>query len=223
MKKTIILLLAVFLSLSVACYASSVEVQDDGTRVGVAMKLNFTGSTVTFSGDTATIPLAEGASIERVIQFQPSSFINQDTSPAPVTSSTTPGLEIDNLLTSLVWADGETTASQVMFKVPADYSSGGAFRLLCDESGDTTRNQVDFSVYVNTTGSAWDAAATDQTPVAMTSVAGTSETVTLTVATDFASLAAGQFVGLNLWRDNTATGTNDLELYYAEFYYTANE
>jgi hypothetical protein len=43
--------------------------------------------------------------------------------------------------------------------------------------------------------------------------------VTLTPATDFASLVAGQIVTLNMWRDNTANGTGDLEIYYAEFYY----
>lgn len=220
MKKYLALLISLLLVIPTV-YASSIEVQDDGTYVGTAVKLNFTGVTTTFSQDTATIPIAGGASIVREIQF-PLSFLH-GVDGSQLSTTSVPGLAINNSLASVVWSDGETSAAQVTFKVPADYSSGGAFYLLCDESANSTRSQVDFEVYVNTDGAVWDSAVTGQTPVALTEVAGTAEQVSLTVATDFSALAAGTYVSLNVWRDDTAVGTNDLELYYASFYYTANE
>ena len=157
---------------------------------------------------------------ERSIEFTVGDFIiNDGTSVAPITTTTSPGLEVDNKATSLVWADGEVTPAQVTFKVPSDYKSGGAFRVFCDESLSTTPNQVDFNVYVNKDGTVFDTAATDQTPVALAGTAGTPDLVTLSVATDFSAIAAGDVVTFNVWRDDTADGTGDLELYYAEFYY----
>ena len=41
---------------------ADVQVQDDGTNVGIVTKLNFTGGTVTKSGQTATVPLGGGDS-----------------------------------------------------------------------------------------------------------------------------------------------------------------
>lgn len=140
-----------------------------------------------------------------------------------VSSSTAPGIETDDLVPALVWADGETTSAQISFRVPSDYSSGGLFKVFATESDSTTPNQVDFSVYVNADGSAADAAATDQTPVAIDGVTSTGTEITLTPATDFASLAAGNWVTLNIWRDDTATGTGDLEVKGVAFYYTATQ
>lgn len=75
-------------------------------------------------------------------------------------------------------------------------------------------------MWVNTDGSPWVTSVTNQTPVQLTETAGTPEMVTLSVATDFASLTAGQIVTFNVWRDDSNTETSDLELYYAEFYYS---
>lgn len=141
------------------------------------------------------------------------------TAPAPLSTSTAPGLEIDDNMVSVVWADGETTPIQVTFRVPADYVSSGRFKVLATESGTSTANQVDFDVYVNSDGVASDSAATGQTPVALAGTASTPDEVTLTPATDFASLSAGNWVTLRLWRDDVATGTNDLELKGVVFEY----
>lgn len=141
------------------------------------------------------------------------------TAPEPLSTSTTPGLEIDDNMTSVVWADGETSPIQVTFRVPADYVSSGRFKLIATESGTSTANQVDFDVYVNADGVASDSAATGQTPVALAGTAATPDEVTLTPATDFASLSSGKWVTLRLWRDDVATGTNDLELKGVVFEY----
>lgn len=136
-----------------------------------------------------------------------------------LTGSSTPNLEEDDAVPALVWADGETTKVHVTFRVPADYISSGRFKLLATESDSTTPNEVDFEVYVNTDGSAADSSATNQTPVALAGTTSTSDEVTLTPATDFASLAAGDWVTLGIWRDDTATGTGDLEIKGVVFEY----
>lgn len=141
------------------------------------------------------------------------------TTPAPLSTSTAPGLEIDDNMISVVWADGETTPIQVGFRVPGDYVASGRFKVLATESGTSTANQIDFDVYVNSDGVASDSAATGQTPVALAGTASTPDEVTLTPATDFTGLSAGKWVTLRLWRDDVATGTNDLEIKGVVFEY----
>lgn len=180
--------------------------------------------TTTVSGSiadtTGGVTATEIADVVRYIQLPLMSYI---TNGAAITASTAPGLEVDDLVPAIVWADGETTPVQINFRVPSDYSSGGAFKVFATESDSTTPNQVDFSVYVNADGSAADAAATNQTPVALDGVTSTGTEITLTVSTDFSALAAGSWVTLNIWRDDTATGTGDLEVKGTAFYYTATQ
>lgn len=140
-----------------------------------------------------------------------------------LTDYTAPGLEVDDLIPNVVWADGETTPAYVSFRIPSDYASGGAFKVLATESDSTTPNKVDFQVYINSDGAAADAAATDQTPVALAGTTATPDEVTLTPATDFSSLAAGNWVTLGIWRDDVAAGTGDLEVKGLDFYYTATQ
>ncbi len=140
-----------------------------------------------------------------------------------LSSSSAPGIEIDNVLPNVVWSDGEATPIMISFRVPNDYASGGAFKVLATESDSTTPNEIDFDVYVNKDGQAADAAATGQTPVALAGTTSTPDEVTLTVATDFDNLAAGDWVTLRIWRDDTATGTGDLEVKGVTFYYNAKQ
>lgn len=158
---------------------------------------------------------------ERGFTLPLTGFVFENTG-APLSTSTTPGLEVDDAIPNIVWADGETSAVMITFRVPYDYSSGGAFRVFATESDSTTPNQIDFDVYVNRAGSAIDSAATGQTPVALNQATSTPSVVTLTPATDFASLAAGDWVTLRIWRDDVAAGTGDLEVKGVEFFYTAS-
>lgn len=174
-------------------------------RLGIFDALTVGG--VSYGGgftDTIQLPLA-------------SFFVSGD----PITAATAPGTEVDDLIPGIVWADGETTPAQITFRVPANYSSGGAFKVLATESDSTTPNQVDFSVYINSDGTAADSAATDQTPVVMAGTTSTPDEITLSVTTDFSALSAGKYVTLNIWRDNVADGTGDLEVKGVVFYYTA--
>jgi hypothetical protein len=147
-----------------------------------------------------------------------------DASPVKVTTAGIPGLEIDDVLPNIVWADGETSPVLVTFRVPTDYSSGGAFRLMCTESVSTTPNRVDFDVYVNRNGRAAASSASDQTPVVLAGTTSTPSVITLTPGTDFVSLAAGDWVTIRIWRDDNAVygATGDLEVKGVEFFYTAS-
>ena len=169
---------------------------------------------------TGGVTGTEIADVERYIQLPLTSFTKTD---ALITTSSEPNLEVDDVIFNLVWADGETSPAMAVFRVPSDYSSGGAFKVIGTESADNTDNQVDFDVYVNTSGSAADAAATDQTPVELACDESTPAEITLTVATDFSSLAAGDWVLVRIWRDDTADGTADLEVKGVAFYYTATQ
>lgn len=180
--------------------------------------------TGTLTEATGGVTAGEIANVVREINLPLGAFVVETGGAyTPVTSSTAPGMEIDDLIPNIVWADGETTPVQISFPIPADYASGGAFYVLATESSSTTPNQIDFSVYNNADATAADAAATNQTPAALAGTTSTPDLVTLTVATDFASLAANQIVTLNIWRDNTADGTGDLEVKSVWFYYTATQ
>jgi len=163
---------------------------------------------------------------ERSFTLPLTGFVNAyDASPIGVTTTGSPGLQIDDYIPNIVWtAAGYASPVSVTFRVPSDYSSGGAFRLMCTESVSTTPNWVDFDVYVNRDGRAVDASATDQTPGALAGTTSTPSVVTLTPGTDFATLAAGDWVTFRIWRDNSAArgATGDLEVKGVEFFYTAS-
>jgi len=190
------------------------EVEFDG-NVEFDSTVDFTDATITATGLITATHIAD---VIRYFQLPLMSFTVQET---VLTASTTPGLEVDDLVPNIVWADGETSPIQISFRVPSDYASGGAFKVFATESDSTTPNQVDFSVYVNSSGETIDSAASNQTPVALAGTAATPSEITLTVGTDFSALAAGNWVTLNVWRDNTADGTGDLEIKGIAFYYTA--
>lgn len=179
------------------------------------------GATATIAG-TLTVTGTFTHSRERAISLPLTGFTVNDVTVQVVGSTTAPGFEIDDLIPNIVWADGETTPVQITFRIPSDYLSGGAFRVIATESGTSTPNEVDFDVYVNKNGQAADSSAHNQTPVALAGTSSTPSEVTLTPASDFDSLAAGDWVTLRIWRDNTATGTNDLEVKGVEFFYTAS-
>jgi len=204
--------------------AFAIDIQEEGVSLGEITHINCVGTGLTATnaaGGVATLTTTDVcAENEESIQFTPGDFTLSDAA-EELTAGTAPNLVFHNDSTAIEWADAEVTPVQVTFRVPADYYSGGAFRAFCDSDAVTTPSQVDFDVYINKDNVAWDAAAQDQTPVALVRGAGTPEIVTLSVATDFASLVAGDVITINVWRDNTATGTDNLELYWLDFYYNS--
>jgi len=192
---------------------------------GTVTMTNKTLSSPTISGTITGTGVVSATNIADVVRYIPLSLVSFVSSidGAPLTTSSGPGFEIDDSISNIVFADGETTPILVTFRVPSDYASGGAFNVIATESDSTTPNQIDFDVYINSDGTAADAAATGQTPVALAGTTSTPDEVTLTVATDFASLAAGNWVTLRIWRDDTADGTGALEVKGVAFYYTASQ
>jgi len=220
---------ALFLCSSVAL--GSVGIMENGSYTGEATTLDFPSDSITFEGSVVTI------AGESTVRFVPSDFVvvneTDRTLIEVVSAATDPGLEMDNGAISLVWADGETSYAQVTFIVPEDYVSGGGFRVYCDQSGVAdgdgvgSPTKVDFYVQVNDVGEYWvTSALTSQAPAATSGGGGSPQSVTLTVATAFTSLEAGDVVTLVVGRDDADdTGgdpTADLEVYYAEFYYSNN-
>jgi len=226
MKKNKILIIAAVIGL-LACFAvPAMSVYYDGFFTNILAKGDVVvQNDLTVTNDatlpTGSVGAGEVADVVRYMNLPLMSFVHNGS--AAITASTAPGLEDDDNMPGIVWADGETTPVEVSFRVPGDYASGGAFKLFATESDSTTPNEVDFDVYVNADGTAADSSATGQTPVALAGTTSTPDEVTLTVATDFESLAAGSLVTLRIWRDNTADGTGDLEVKNVAFYYTATQ
>ena len=159
------------------------------------------------------------------MEFPLDTFVAVDTTAStvnPLSTTSVPGLEYDNSRASLVWADGEQTKAEVAFRVPLDYQANGQFQVICDTSA-SGDSYVDFEVLTQAAAdAAWDTSATDQTAVVCAS-AGTPTEKTLTVTTDFDSLAAGDWVTARFWRNDTSSGTADLEIYGVSFIYDAKE
>lgn len=173
---------------------------------------------------THRIIIPRSVSVGRSIGFTPGEFVSLDvagTTVVPLTASSTPRLSVDNGLVAMEWDDGDESYAQVTFKVPDDYLMNGKFKILTDYDGGSDNPPIHFRVYVNGDGDTWDAATTAQTAVDPAGTAGTPELSTLTVATDFASLAAGDIVTLQIARSDQDSSTADLEVYYVEFYYDA--
>lgn len=213
-----------------------VATEDDGTYVGDAVTLDFDEvydvSQRTNSSTHRIRPSSNNA--EKSLIWGPDEFVLSDQPVVdkhfvftPLSTTTTPGLatKVDRKTGFVKWADNEDTPVQKTFRVPTDYRSGGAFRVML---GQTTNGAnppaIDYAVYVNQTATAFDTSATNQTAAQINTVGdGSPEVKALSVTTDFATLAAGDLVTVDFWRDNTNTSTADLELYYAEFYYSTRD
>jgi len=231
MRKILFSLIALGLFLISPIAFGAVGVNENGTYQGEATTLDMPSAWVdSYDGSTATIG-GEGLVVLPLADF----VITASGTPALgsqqayADAASKPGLEIDNNMLALVWADGETSYAQVTFRVPADYASGGAFRILTDQSNDLSKCEIDFEVWVQSAvgddATAWSVAHTDETRVARTHTGGGSpEEVTLTPTN---TITANDIVTLNFWRSDADTGTNanataDLEVYYVEFYYSRN-
>ena len=162
-----------------------------------------------------TIPVTAGGHID----FTVGDFIASG--PVVLSASTKPGYAMYQNRLVLAYPDGgAVTPVVVSFRVPQDYLSGMSFRVVASESDSTTPNQIDFLVYTTGDGEPYPTSITNQTPVALAGTVATPDVVTLTVATDFDLLAAGDFVTLAIWCDNAADGTGILYIDSVQAVYT---
>lgn len=112
------------------------------------------------------------------------------------------------------------------FIVPADYASGGKFKVLLDTSAAIVTNwDIDFEVsisQVSGTG-AWDADMDDETAVDVSDSPNVPRIITLTPR-DQADFSAGDTVFFRLFPANhTGAGEPDVEIYQVWFEYTASQ
>lgn len=194
----------------------------------VTMTGDFNISAATFTG-TGILTATNIADTHRLVPLPLLGFtVSIDAIPRPLSGITgVPRLEYDDNYPAIVWADDETTPVEITFRVPNDYSSAAtpSFRILCTESDSTTPNKIDFDVLVlvDEDGHSGVTTSTNQTAVDLAGDTSTADEVTLTPATDFNSLAAGNWVRLRLWRNNSGVtnAPGDLEVKGVAFYYTA--
>jgi hypothetical protein len=159
---------------------------------------------------------------EGVVDLPIMSFVLS--TPGDLTTSSQPGLESDNGIPSIVWADGETTAIQRTFRIPEDYESDGNFRIVASNGSlaSSGTNYIGWGIYVNTAGSSWASVYNGSLTSAEVTGDSTPDEVTLLSSTEDALFSAGAIVTLVLQRDDTnANGTRnaDMELYSVQFYY----
>ncbi len=194
-----------------------------GTTVGLGQPIRIaTDNDVTFERNVYVKGIFI-ATKESVIGFNPNDFLivgdANNKIASPVDRASVPNFALANKLPAIVWTNAEVTPVSVTFRVPSDYLSGGAFRAIMDHSV-ATSHKVDFQVWTNDQGTAWDSSATNQTPATLGS-AGSPSTVTLSVTTDFGSIQAASLVTVELWPGLANASIGDLELYYLQFYYNA--
>lgn len=164
-------------------------------------------STVTLTARTKYLELPMAAFVVNSSATWPTNGI------APLSASTIPGYEYDDSILGVVWADGETTPIEQTFVVPNDYVSGGAFEAFFTRSGVADPPSVDHEVWINRNAYARDVSATNQSATELNYMYSSSpQEVALSVTTDFATLAVGDRVTFKMWRDDTDTSPDDLEL-----------
>ncbi len=197
-----------------------------GTTVATNPILTFDNALNATFSDDVTIQGVLTATCERVIPFLPTQFITTDGTIISAQGTTTPCYDATGGQVGIVWEDNITSATQIKFRVPANYSSGGGLRGIFSTQAiqDASPPYVDFQVFSQAMGAAWDTSATNQAAQQLTVGHGASpELVTFTVATDFAGIQAASMITVDVWRDNVNTMTSQLEMYYLEFYYTAKQ
>jgi hypothetical protein len=138
--------------------------------------------------------------------------------------TTAPGVaETDNIPAIVYASSAEQVKCQWTFRVPSDYSSGLGFRVLMSSSVASPASQsIDWEIWVNDSGTGFDAAAIAQDAVAPTSTAldASNEVVTLTIdATGEAAISAGSFLTIDIWNAGTGDGTTEIKGIQA--YYTS--
>lgn len=165
------------------------------------------------------------AAISRVVKLPIMSVIATNaaltaTYGGPLTTVTAgcPGVSYHASQVAIAWTTGMATPVAITFRVPDVYGSGGAFRLLATQT--VADSSIDFDVFINKGNTVYDSAATNQTAVTMRIGTTSPEVVTLTPDTDFAALAAGDWVTLRYWK---SAGTGTTYVHDVEFFYKAKQ
>ena len=210
----------VFLMCAPLAGASFIAVDEDGAQLGHAQrlkgKLAYDGVSALNQGEVCMpVSISDAIAIGGAVPTQISGL------------TTTPEMIVDNNVVALYWADNQTSKAQLRFRVMDGFVGSPVIRILTGRRAYGGNLHVwppalDFEVFVDDDVTAFDTAATNQTAVRIDTVGqGSPKELELTVDTDFDTLAEGQWVTLNIWRDNTAapnsTTTDGLLVYGIEF------
>lgn len=207
-------------------FENDVEIEDDvtiGGTLGVTGVFTATGGvTDTTGGVTAT----EIADVTREIYFPMAGWAVDGGD--DIDENTAPDIGDDDNIPSITWDNsGETGAIQQTFRLPGTYVSG--LTLYCLVSSDTdvaAAGKLDWRIWVNNDGVAFDATAIEQVVVSMGATSDpnvSNEVLTLTLdATGEAALTAGTWVTVDLF-NATTHATGNLELKGVHGTYTATQ
>lgn len=143
-----------------------------------------------------------------------------------VDDASTPDLTTCDGIPALVWADsGETTAVGWTFRLPSDFvSSLVVYAFVSSNAASGSGQLLDWCVWENIDGTAFDAACIPQAAVECTcaTLNASNEVLTLTSdATAEAAYTAGDWITLEFF--NASTDDDDLELKGLEVTYTATQ
>lgn len=164
--------------------------------------------------------------VERRVDLDLTTFtvVASGTSEQALTQSTDPRLFKDGTskMAFIRFYNGITDPIQKKFRIPANYASGGAFRLLMRRSaGTSTPPAMAWTIYSDADVTAFDTAGVAQTAVSMDGSTGSGSPQEKIFTISGVTLSAGKTITVEFSR--AGTGTEVLDLFYAEFYYTAQE
>lgn len=118
--------------------------------------------------------------------------------------------------TSSEYLQHVASPARLMFRVPDNYRSGGAFKLLVDVDKATTLDFM-WEQKVNTSASALDTS-WGTNKIVQTTYANTNpQEITLTISGE--TLAAGSWIDWKFWRRSDASATNRARVYGVAFSY----
>lgn len=219
-KQILIVLMTAFLVMafiSAPSFAKMVLFRGDHVGKGsldlehnLTVKKNVTvDGNLTVSG-TTTVPTGSGS-----FEIPLPAFHINGTGPMGADGSTAPGIATTDNIPKIVYASSAETASiGYSFGLPSDYSSGLAFRMLLSSSAATPASMsIDWQLFVNRSGVAFDAVPYSQTAISPTlNLTATNENITFSAdATALAGISAGDIITLWFWNaDSRAEGTTEI-------------
>jgi hypothetical protein len=140
--------------------------------------------------------------------------------PIGADGTTAPGLATTDGIPAIVWADDEVTPIEYTFRIPAGMEGERlGFRGFASTDDATTPPEIDWALYVNFDGTAFDAAAYAGDAVTLSGISATlNETFELEpTSTIAAGVTAGGWATITLWPTTTGGGT--VELKGLEYYF----
>ncbi len=239
-RKTLSILLAV-LFITTTAFASGIFNRDDQDiysgmwRIWKTFQFK-TGSNLTMqSGSTLTldsgmtftgnniIEASDIANLEKTFDLQLVAAFIDGTGVMGNDASTAPGMAETDNVPAIVWASSaEQTKVQWTFRRPTDYVSGLGFRILMSASATSALQSIDWQLWINDDGTAFDAGAIAQDAVAPASSDYDTKNEILDLAIDAtgeSAISAGSFITVDIWNAGTSDDTTEIKGIQA--YYTA--